>query len=169
MRAKRKAAIIAAGLALWSVGVPSAVYRCPGPNSVTYTDRYCPDGEVQSASGAWISVQANRGEPLAPSVGVSRRRPSAAPAPSAPAAPQWSAARHVAIAHCQAAHPDNYSIQSGCLRNAERGWKQMHSPTGLPAAVDAKIKSLCEENHPKDFSIQAGCLRNQINGYRRSR
>lgn len=108
---------------------------------------------------------------------VRRHRPPSLPAPPPPLTAgswsihggDWDVARHYSVQRCRDRHPDDYALQAGCVRNAERGFRDMKGDFGLPPQVAARAKAMCVRRHPGDFAIQAGCMRNQADGYAQMR
>lgn len=98
----------------------------------------------------------------APRPGASSARP-AKPEPVA-SVDGWEKVRPQAVAMCEKRH-DSHSLQAGCLRNEERGYRDMQGTYDLPADVAAKAKARCALRH-ESWALRSGCMRNESKGYK---
>ena len=76
----------------------------------------------------------------------------------------WSSARKQASERCKKRH-ESYSLQAGCMRNEERGFKTMQGNSGMPSDIALSAKKRCSSRH-ESFALQAGCMRNEERGYK---
>lgn len=128
------------------------IFKCEADGQPPiYQNEPCPSG-TKSTTAAHYSKQA--------------------PAPAAQPNVRGAMDREAVQRMCAAMHPDSYSIQSGCLRNNQRGFDELQalgssSAEGTPQHA---IVLRCAQQHWQeefnvvDYSIAAGCMRNELRG-----
>lgn len=76
----------------------------------------------------------------------------------------WDQVKSEAISRCEKRH-ESHSVQAGCLRNEENGYRDMQGDYDLPPDVAAKAKARCIARH-ESWSLRSGCMRNESKGYK---